>query len=223
MHAFGFYNGCSRRAFGRHFGPFGAAFAHGRGLGGRSFFTGRKLGSDELQVVILALLAERPRHGYEIIKALEELSNGFYAPSPGMVYPALTYLEEVGYATVEAEGSKKLYRITEAGLAKLDEHRSYADALMAQLAQVGKKMERVRQARMESYAEQIRTLPKGTDRDRAQQAYDDWDTMSYDHLLGLAGIQALGSEAVERIRRAAEKGVRQVDGHGGPQGPGQHR
>ena len=145
MHAFGFYNGCSRRAFGRHFGPFGAAFAHGRGLGGRSFFTGRKLGSDELQVVILALLAERPRHGYEIIKALEELSNGFYAPSPGMVYPALTYLEEVGYATVEAEGSKKLYRITEAGLAKLDEHRSYAEALMAQLAQVGKKMERVRQ------------------------------------------------------------------------------
>ena len=107
---------------------------------------GRKLGSNELQLIILALLAERPRHGYEIIKALDELSKGFYAPSPGMVYPALTYLEEVGYASVEAEGSKKLYRITEAGRAKLDEHRAHADALMAQLAHVGDKMERVRRA-----------------------------------------------------------------------------
>ena len=145
MHGFGFYNGCARRAFRGQFGPFGAAFVHGRGLGGRGIFMGRKLGSDDLQLVILTLLAERPRHGYEIIKALEELSSGFYAPSPGMVYPALTYLEEVGYATVEVEGSKKLYRITEAGLAKLDEHRAYADALLAQLEQVGKKMERVRQ------------------------------------------------------------------------------
>jgi DNA-binding PadR family transcriptional regulator len=74
-----------------------------------------------LQLVILALLEERPRHGYEIIKALEETSKGFYAPSPGMVYPALTYLEEVGYATVEAEGSKKLYQITAAGQSVLAE------------------------------------------------------------------------------------------------------
>jgi DNA-binding PadR family transcriptional regulator len=145
MHAFGFYRGCARRAFGSHFGPFGAAFVHGRGFGGRGYFMGRKLGSNELQLLILALLAERPRHGYEVIKALEELSKGFYTPSPGMVYPALTYLEEVGYATVEAEGSKKLYRITDAGLAKLDEHRAYADALLAQLARIGRKMERVRQ------------------------------------------------------------------------------
>ncbi|HXX85637.1 MAG TPA: PadR family transcriptional regulator, partial [Casimicrobiaceae bacterium] len=68
MHAFAFYNGCARRAFRGHFGPFGAAFVHGRGLGGRGIFMGRKLGSDELQLVILTLLAERPRHGYEIIK-----------------------------------------------------------------------------------------------------------------------------------------------------------
>lgn len=146
MHGFGFYRGCARPAHGSHFGRFAAGFIHGHGLGGRGFFVGRKLGSSELQLIILSLLAGRPRHGYEIIKALEELSKGFYTPSPGMVYPALTYLEEVGYATVEAEGSKKLYRITEAGLAKLDEHRTYADALMAQLARVGSKMERVRQA-----------------------------------------------------------------------------
>src|SRR6202158_3229989 len=109
MHGvFSLYSGCARRAYGGHFCRFAAAFVHGPGLGGRGFFGGRKLGSGELQLVILALLEERPRHGYEIIKALEETSKGFYAPSPGMVYPALTYLEEVGYATVEAEGSKKL-------------------------------------------------------------------------------------------------------------------
>ncbi len=108
MLGFFHYRGCARRVHGGHFGRFGPDFGHGGGIGGRGFFGGRKLGSGELQLVILALLEEAPRHGYEIIKALEETSKGFYAPSPGMVYPALTYLEEVGFATVEAEGSKKL-------------------------------------------------------------------------------------------------------------------
>jgi len=146
MHGFFMYRGCARRAHAGHFGRFGAGMGHGAGLGGRGFFGGRKLGSDELQLVILALLEERPRHGYEIIKALEETSRGFYAPSPGMVYPALTYLDEVGYATVEAEGSKKLYRISDAGLANLNENRAFVDAVLAQLAHVGSKMDRVRQA-----------------------------------------------------------------------------
>jgi DNA-binding PadR family transcriptional regulator len=146
MHGFWHYNGCARRAHGAHFAGFGSAFGHGGGFGGRGFFGGRKLGSGDLQLVILALLEERPRHGYEIIKALEETSKGFYAPSPGMVYPALTYLEEVGYATVEAEGSKKLYRITEAGLEKLKENRPYVDAALALLARIGGRMEKVRQA-----------------------------------------------------------------------------
>jgi DNA-binding PadR family transcriptional regulator len=146
MHGFFLYRGCARRAHGGHFGRFGGGFGHGTGLGGRGFFGGRKLGSGELQLIILALLEERPRHGYEIIKALEDTSKGFYAPSPGMVYPALTYLEEVGYATVEAEGSKKLYRITDAGLAQLNENRAFVDAVLAQLAQVGSKMDRVRKA-----------------------------------------------------------------------------
>ena len=89
MHGFFRHHGCARRAHGSHFGGFGAAFVHGGGLGGRGFFGGRKLGSGDLQLLIMALLEERPRHGYEIIKALEETSKGFYVPSPGMVYPAL--------------------------------------------------------------------------------------------------------------------------------------
>jgi DNA-binding PadR family transcriptional regulator len=105
--------------------------------GGRGFRLGRRLGSSDLQLILLALLAEQPRHGYELIKELEERSHGFYAPSPGMIYPALTYLEEIGFATVEAEANKKLYRINEAGQAFLAENRATADAILAELAEVG--------------------------------------------------------------------------------------
>ncbi len=146
MHGFHFHHGCAQRGHRGHFGRFGMPFGDTGGRSGRGFFGGRKLGSGELQLVILALLEEHPRHGYEIIKALEETSKGFYTPSPGMVYPALTYLEEVGYATVEADGSKKLYRITEAGSAHLSENRAFVDAVLAMLARIGSKMERVRQA-----------------------------------------------------------------------------
>ena len=136
---------CGPRVAGRPFGFFGGMIGRG-GRGIHGFRAGRKLGGDDLQLVILALLEEKPRHGYEIIKALEERSGGFYSPSPGMVYPALTYLEEIGYATVEADGSKKLYRITDAGLAKLNEDRAFVDAMLSQLARIGGKMDRVRKA-----------------------------------------------------------------------------
>lgn len=116
----------------------------GRGAGG--FGAGRKLGSADLQLLILALLAEKPRHGYEIIKALGERSSGYYSPSPGMVYPALTYLEELGHASVEAAGAKKLYSLTEPGLAYLEANRAAVDALLEQLAWIGRKMEHVRRA-----------------------------------------------------------------------------
>lgn len=129
---------------GRGFGHFGGFFG-GPGFAGGGFRTGRKLASGELQLVLLALLAERPSHGYELIKALEERSGGFYAPSPGMVYPALTWLEEVGYASVAADGAKKLYSITDAGRGYLEENREAADAMLAQLEQIGRKMGRVRE------------------------------------------------------------------------------
>jgi DNA-binding PadR family transcriptional regulator len=114
--------------------------------GGRAFGMGRKLASVDLQLLILGLLADKPRHGYEIIKALDERSKGFYIPSPGMVYPALTYLEEIGHATIEVDGSRKLYHITDAGKEHLDKNRSAADALFAQFSRVGERMDRVRRA-----------------------------------------------------------------------------
>lgn len=142
---FGAARHCGPRAGGRPFGFFGGMIGRG-GRGIHGFRAGRKLGGDDLQLVILALLEEKPRHGYEIIKALEERSGGFYSPSPGMVYPALTYLEELGYAVVEAEGAKKLYRITGDGRRHLDERRAFAEAIFAQLRWIGSRMEHVRRA-----------------------------------------------------------------------------
>jgi DNA-binding PadR family transcriptional regulator len=134
--------GGPRKGFGR--GRFGGWFADGGELGGRGFGMGRKLASGDLQLLILELLAEKPRHGYEIIKALEERSKGFYVPSPGMVYPALTYLEEIGHATVETEGTRKLYRLTDLGRAYLEEHREETEALFAQFSRVGERLEHMR-------------------------------------------------------------------------------
>ena len=80
---------------GRRYGHFAAGF-----LGGPGMRVAKMLASGDLQLIILALLSEKPRHGYEIIKQVEEHSSGAYTPSPGMVYPALTYLEEMGYGAV---------------------------------------------------------------------------------------------------------------------------
>jgi DNA-binding PadR family transcriptional regulator len=116
----------------------------GPGFGPRGMSAGRKLGSGELQLLILALLDEQPRHGYDIIKELTERTGGFYVPSPGMVYPALTYLEEVGHAGVASEGTKKLYRITESGKAELEKSREAVRAMFGQFERVAHHMERMR-------------------------------------------------------------------------------
>jgi len=132
-----------RHRFGRGFGRFG--FGGGFGMGPESF-RGRKMGAVDLRLVLLTLLAERPSYGYELIKALEDRSGGFYSPSPGMVYPALTWLEEVGYASVTSEGAKKLYAITEAGRDYLKEHQAAADSILSQLEHIARRLGRMREA-----------------------------------------------------------------------------
>jgi DNA-binding PadR family transcriptional regulator len=144
QHRFHFHFG--KHHGGRGLGRFGKGFMDGDGMGGRAFGMGRKLASVDLQLLILALLTDKPRHGYEIIKALDERSKGYYVPSPGMVYPALTYLEEIGHATIEVDGTRKRYHITDAGRQHLDENRAMADALFAQFGRVGERMDRVRRA-----------------------------------------------------------------------------
>ena len=102
---------------------------HRRGRhGGRFFETG------DLRLVILRLIAERPRHGYELIKAIEERLSGAYFPSPGVVYPTLTLLEELGQiAVASTEGGRKLYALTPEGERVLAESKAEADALFARM------------------------------------------------------------------------------------------
>lgn len=107
---------------------------HGRhGRSGRSGL-GRFFAHGDLRLVILHLIAEKPRHGYEIIKAIEEHVGGAYSPSPGVIYPTLTLLEELGHVTVTAgDGAKKLHTITSDGQAYLAAHRPTVDALLARM------------------------------------------------------------------------------------------
>lgn len=130
------------------FGP-GPGFAAGFGGGGRGGPRrggggGRRrvLDAADLRLVLLHLIAEQPRHGYELIKAIETLSGGVYAPSPGMVYPTLTLIADVGEADEKAEGSRKLYAITEAGTAALAAEAEAVKSAMARLEALAKMSER---------------------------------------------------------------------------------
>ena len=127
--------GCTGRHHrrGHGFGLFAAAF--GEGIGGRHFAAGRKLASGDLQLLVLALLEEKPRHGYEIIKEIEERFGGMYSPSPGTVYPTLTMLEDLGYArAMPEENGKKIYQITEEGRKHLAENQPLIDDIFSKIA-----------------------------------------------------------------------------------------
>ena len=128
-----------RFARGEHgHGPFGFGGRHGRGGFGR-FGAGRFFAQGDLRLVILHLIAEKPRHGYEIIKAIEERVGGAYSPSPGVIYPTLTLLEELGQvAATEAEGGKKQLAITEEGRAVLAANRATVDTLLARMDEAGR-------------------------------------------------------------------------------------
>ncbi|MET3390266.1 DNA-binding PadR family transcriptional regulator [Variovorax sp. 1140] len=108
----------------------------GRGhRGARGGVGGRVFGHGGLRFVLLRLIADKPSHGYELIKAIEDRLGGSYAPSPGVVYPTLTLLEEMGYLSVKtADGSgRKSYSITDSGREFLEANREMADAMMARM------------------------------------------------------------------------------------------
>lgn len=125
--------GCGRRArsgFDAFRGEFwGGHRGRFRARAGRMFEQG------DLRYVILRLLEEKPRHGYDIIKELEERSGGAYSPSPGTVYPTLTLLEDQGFARArEEEGGRKIYEITDAGRQHLAEHSSTVDDIFSRIS-----------------------------------------------------------------------------------------
>ncbi|TDH63200.1 PadR family transcriptional regulator [Dankookia rubra] len=110
---------------------------HGRG----SFGRGRFFGQGDLRLVVLRLIAEKPRHGYEIIKAIEERVGGAYSPSPGVIYPTLTMLEELGHVAATAgEGSRKQLELTAEGRAFLEANRATVEALLARMEEAGRRL-----------------------------------------------------------------------------------
>lgn len=147
-------------------GPFGRPFwgergergdRHGPGHRGGPFGRGRFFDNGVLRLVVLALIAEQPRHGYEIIKEIEERTGGAYAPSAGVIYPTLTLLEETGQIEVaSSEGNKKLYAATEAGRATVEENRAAIDAVLARFAEAGSDRRPDRDPRLIRAVENVR-------------------------------------------------------------------
>lgn len=129
--------------FGRH-----GRRGHGGGLGGdgsdEMMHAGRLMAQGDLRLIVLALIAEQPRHGYDLIKVIEERTADWYSPSPGVVYPTLTFLEEAGYVTSQPDGAKKLFTATAEGNAYLAENRALAEAGLQRLTLIGEKARRIR-------------------------------------------------------------------------------
>lgn len=131
--------GCSGRMGGRGWGGgrwsmhmHGMESGEGRGRRGRMFDGG------ELRLVLLKLIADQPRHGYDLIREIEELTGGAYAPSPGVVYPTITLLDDMGLIEEQkAEGAKKQFAVTETGTAHLAERTEEVEALFARLTELG--------------------------------------------------------------------------------------
>lgn len=126
------------RGFGR--GMFGqgrgmAGPGGGRGMGGRGGGRGRRMfGPGDLRLVLLALIEQEPRHGYDLIKAIETAFGGGYAPSPGVVYPNLALLSDEGLISGVENGGKQVFSVTEAGKVWLDENRAAVDGVMQRMA-----------------------------------------------------------------------------------------
>ena len=126
----------SRRGF--RFGPDGFHFDFGDGPGGggrhRRRDRKRMFEGGELRLVLLKLIADEPRHGYQLIKAVEDLTEGDYAPSPGIVYPTLTMLEDMGHIREQkSKDSKKVFEATDDGRAHLEENEDEVEELFAKL------------------------------------------------------------------------------------------
>jgi DNA-binding PadR family transcriptional regulator len=137
---------------GRHRGPGGhPGGGHHEGRRRRLFDHG------DLRFILLSMIAARPAHGYDLIKALEERMGGGYSPSPGVIYPTLTMLEEQGFARIEAEDGKKLYHATEDGLAFLKANQGSVDAIQARIDRVAQERSVVPDARILRAIENLKT------------------------------------------------------------------
>ncbi len=140
--------GMGPRGGSRRWGPFEVRWEvsdDGRGPRGRG--RGRMFDGGELRLVLLKLIADQPRHGYDLIREIEELTGGAYAPSPGVVYPTLTLLDDMGLiGEQQSEGAKKQFAVTPAGAMHIEENREQVEVLMARLTDLGAERQRTDRA-----------------------------------------------------------------------------
>lgn len=131
---------------------------HGRGHGGRR----RVLDAGELRLVLLKLIGDEPRHGYDLIRAIEELTGGGYSPSPGVIYPALSMLVDMGHIEeAEAEGPRKAFSATAEGIAELSANAEAVSALFDRLAALRSTSERIDQGPLKRAMENLRMALRG--------------------------------------------------------------
>jgi DNA-binding PadR family transcriptional regulator len=111
----------------------------------------------DLRFILLSMIAAKPAHGYDLIKALEERMGGGYSPSPGVIYPTLTMLEEQGYASVTAADGKKLYQATEVGMAFLKANQRAVDTIQARIDAIARERSVVADPRIIRAIENLKT------------------------------------------------------------------
>lgn len=156
-----------------------------RGRGRRRLFD-----SGELRLVLLKLISDQPRHGYDLIRAIEELTGGGYAPSPGVVYPTLTMLQDMGQIEeAKSDGARKAFSITAEGVAHLAAHQAEVEAVFARLAELAATREKTSGAPIRRAMENLRTAL----RERLTRADVDKNT--------LHEAAAILDEAAQRIER----------------------
>ena len=174
----------------RRWGPFEVRWEMSeerRGPRGRG--RGRMFDGGELRLVLLKLIADQPRHGYDLIREIEELTGGAYAPSPGVIYPTITLLADMGLIEERAaDGAKKLFAVTAAGTAHLDENREQVAVLFARLSEVGAERQRTDVAPVRRAMTSLHMALRETLATEGGKAHD---------------IAAILDEATQRIERLA--------------------
>jgi len=191
------------RGGGFSFGPFGFDFDFDGSPGGRGGRRGprdrkRMFESGELRLVLLKLIADEPRHGYQLIRAIEEMTGGDYAPSPGIIYPTLTMLEDMGLiAEAKSETTKKIYEATDEGRAHLEENSDEVEELIERLEGHGHHRRRGQRPEIGRAIGNLMTAL------RNRIAHEGWNEQLLDEVVDILDEAA---QRIERVRDAKREG-----------------
>jgi len=204
-----FHYDCGENGHHRHaghgrgfsFGPSGFHFDFGDGPSGRGGWRSRDrkrmFEGGELRLVLLKLIADEPRHGYQLIRAIEEMTGGDYAPSPGIVYPTLTMLEDMGLiAEAKSKDTKKVYEATKDGRAHLEENSEEVDELIERIEERGHHRRRGQRPEIGRAIGNLMTAL------RNRVAHEGWDDQLLDEVIDILDEAA---QRIERVRDAKEK------------------